>query len=344
MKLSFTTYRIFLKHTFGISRSSNNWYDIVLIFLQDGKIIGRGEAAPSARYNESKELIKSILDRGVFLPENCTDRNRIWEYILPQLGKVKSLEAAFSMALWDWWGQKQDQPLYELLGLDMLNTPMTSYTIAIGDISEIEEKVNEANPYAILKVKLGTLRSDKLIINEIRKITDKVIRVDANEGWDLETAIYMCKWLADRNVEFIEQPFPSKKLDLVSQLSKISPLEIFADENSINSKDIPDIKKFGYNGINIKLMKCGSIEEAMSMVKSAKFYDMKIMLGCMVETSVGITAASHLAGEVDAVDLDGNLLITNDPYKGVGIKNGRLVLPPMNGIGLKLESKNGDLR
>ena len=176
MKLSFTTYRIFLKHPFGISRSSNNWYDIVLLFLQDGNIIGRGEAAPSIRYKESTEKILSVLNRGVNIPEieNMT-LEKMQNFIYPQLENIKSLQAAFSMALWDWWSQKKNMPLWKILDCKNSNSLETSFTIAIGRIEEIERKIIEADPYNILKVKLGTPNDDKKIIKEIRKFTDKVI-------------------------------------------------------------------------------------------------------------------------------------------------------------------------
>ena len=343
MKLSFTTYRIFLKHPFGISRSSNNWYDIVLLFLQDGNLIGRGEAAPSIRYNESTEKILSVLNRGVNIPqsENMT-LEKMQDFIYPQLQNIKSLQAAFSMALWDWWSQKKNMPLWKILGCQNTKSMETSFTIAIGRIEEIERKVIEADPYNILKVKLGTPSDDKIIIKEIRKFTDKMIRVDANEGWDFDTSIEMCNWLADQNVEFVEQPFPAKDLEKSQKLTELSPLDIYADENSRFSSDIIKIKD-SFNGINIKLMKCGSIEEALKMVTLAKKYDLKIMLGCMVETSVGITAAASIASLVDKIDLDGNLLIKNDPFEGVKVVNGKLSISNSNGLGLKQISKNNSL-
>ena len=337
MELTFTTYRIKLNHTFGISRSAYDWYDIVYIFIKDGEIIGRGEAAPSLRYNESTERILSILKQKIKLPVDCSNRDEIWNFILPQLKEVKALEAAFSMALWDWWGQKCEKPVFELLNIKTDEIPLTSFTIAIGELDEIGQKIDEADPYHILKVKLGTPKMDKEIMTEIRRHTDKVIRIDANEGWEPETALGFTKWLADQNVEFVEQPFPADQLDHSAALKDKSPLDIYADENSLDSTDIPRIST-AFDGINIKLMKCGSLEEGKRMINLARFYDLKIMLGCMVESSVGITAAAHLAGEVDKVDLDGNLLINNDPYLGVKVIDGKLVLPNGNGLGINLNS------
>ena len=342
MELDYKVYRIHLNHTFGLSRSKNDWYDIIILYLIDGEFVGRGEAAPSVRYNESSDRILSVLKNKITLPDDCSDREIIWNHILPKLEGIKALEAAFSMALWDWWGQKTQKPISDLLSIDSSNLPLTSYTIAIGDLDEIGQKVDEADPYSILKVKLGTPDKDKEIIKEIRNITDKLIRVDANEGWHYSEALELCNWLAEQNVEFVEQPFPADQLDQTKILKEKSPLDIYADENSISSNDIYNIKE-AFDGINIKLMKCGSLEEGKKMIDIAKQFNLKVMLGCMVETSIGITAASHLAGEVDVADLDGNLLINNDPYTGVKVVNGQLVLPSSYGTGLILNSKNKNL-
>jgi len=343
MEIKYTTYRINLKHSFGISRSSHDYYDIVYFYIVDGEIIGRGEAAPSKRYNETTEKILSALDKGILVPENCEDADQLWEYIKPQLAGISSLEAAANMAIWDWRGQKENKAVHDILGSNIDELPSTSYTISIGDMSELDEKIELSNPYNILKVKLGTPNNDKEIISQIRQYTNKLIRVDANEGWTLDNAKEMSYWLADRNVEFIEQPFKAKMLNETRMLKEFSPLPLFADENSIVSVDIPEIVDC-FDGINIKLMKCGGIDEALKMIKVAKELNMKIMLGCMVESSVGITAAAHIASMVDVVDLDGNLLISNDPYAGVLIKDGRLMLSENEiGMGLSLITKEEGL-
>jgi len=174
-------------------------------------------------------------------------------------------------------------------------------------------------------------------MNAIRRETDQLIRVDANEGWDLESGIEMSNWLADRNVEFVEQPFKSTNLKDTAALREKSPLPLIADENSLNSEDIREIEGV-FDGINIKLMKCGSLHEGLKMVKMARERDMQVMLGCMIETSIGITAAAHLSPLVDYADLDGNLLISNDPYLGVTVEDGKLTLPQKYGLGISLNS------
>ena len=343
MKLDFKKYRIFLKHSFGISRSENNWYDIIFVYLNKGNLIGRGEAAPSIRYKESINIIEEILSKGIRFPENCSDYDLIWGVIYPQLNGIKSLEAALSMALLDLISQQRKKSVIDFLNLKKIKTHQTSFTIAIGEIRDIPKKIKEAEPYKILKVKLGSKGQDKNIIKEIREHTDKKIRVDANEGWTFDQAVELCNWLVDYNVELIEQPFPAKQLSETKKLKQLTPLDIYADENCCNSKDIKDIKS-SFDGINIKLMKCGSILEALKMIQIAKNNNLKVMLGCMIETSVGITAVAQLAGEVDIIDLDGNLLIQNDPYSGADVVNGSLILNTEKGLGLSLRNPTEGLR
>ena len=343
MKFSFETYRIECTHPFGISRSSHSFYDIVFIYLEHNGLIGRGEAAPSNRYNESTERILSVLNKGITVPDNMDDIHEFFNHFSSQCERIKALEVAFSMATLDLWCQIEGKPLYEYFNADPKSAPQTSFTISIGDMDLLPQKIAEANPYDILKVKLGTsLSNDKSIIEQIRLETDKIIRVDANEGWDLDTGLLMSFWLADNNVEFIEQPFKSTNLSDTAKLKSKSPLPIIADENSVNSFDILKIENV-FDGINIKLMKCGTLFEAIKMVKMARERDMQIMLGCMIESSVAITAAAHISPLVDYADLDGNLLISNDPYKGVVVENGRLALPSSNGLGISLVNNDTNL-
>ena len=343
MEIKFCKNRINLIHSFGISRSSNDYYDIIYVYILDGDIIARGEAAPSKRYHESTELILSVLKKGLNLPESSSSKEHLWNFLKPQLKGISSLEAAVNMAVWDWSAQIEKVPLFKLFGFKDEILPKTSYTIAIGNLNELDKRLEESEQCSILKVKLGTPDNDKEIISRIRKKTDKLIRIDANEGWDYEMAKNMAFWLADRNVEFIEQPFPAVNLKDTKKLKSISPLPLIADENSISSIDLNGLVNC-FDGINIKLMKCGSFDEALRMIDLAKKIELKIMLGCMVESSVGITAAAHLSSACDFIDLDGNLLIKDDPYSGVKIEDGRLKLQSLKaGIGLNLKQKKFEL-
>ena len=338
MELSFTSYRLNCTHPFGISRSTNDYYDIVYVYLSGAGITGKGEAAPSARYGETKDQVIMQLNCIDEVPDESmsVEDGDIW--CSDHSGGISALQAALSTAWLDWWTQKEKVCLADYFKSDKENMPLTSFTISIGDLNLIPQKIAEATPYSILKIKLGLgIQDDQQIIKLIRMETDKLIRVDANEGWDLETGIAMCKWLADHHVEFVEQPFKDDNLHDTAILRDKSPLPLIADENSIVAANIPDIAH-AFDGINIKLMKCASLLEGKRMIDMARNHDLQIMLGCMVESAVGITAAAHLAPQVDYADLDGNLLIDNDPYNGVQVKDGRLILPHGNGLGVGLNS------
>lgn len=336
MKLSFVQYDVHCTHPFGISRNSHETYSEIFVYLEKDGFIGRGEASPSERYGESKERILSVLKNGFQFPEESLHPNDFESFVLHQCENIKSMETALSIAYLDWWTQREEIPMKDFFGVEENKGPLTSFTIAIGKMELIAQKVEEAEPYKILKVKLGT-DHDKEIINAIRKETDKVIRVDANEGWDLETAVEMCSWLADNNVEYVEQPLPAVKLDDSAKLKVRSPIPLFADENCLYPENIPEIA-YAFDGINIKLMKCGSMLKAKQMIDMARARELQIMLGCMVESSISITAAAHISPLVDHADLDGHLLIDNDPYIGVQIEKGKVIIPDGYGLGLQLNS------
>ncbi|MFQ6614298.1 MAG: dipeptide epimerase [Fidelibacterota bacterium] len=337
MDLTFSAYKLVCTHPFGISRSTHEWYEVIYVYLEQDGIMGCGEAAPSERYHESAGQIKAVLASGIHLPEIKNDPSHYQNEIQRQSGGLKALEAALDMALWDWWGKQQKLPVRQVFGSDPEQTPVTSFTIALGDFDLIPQKIEEATPYQILKVKLGTER-DREIIREIRKYTDKTIRVDANEGWTVDRALEMIPWLADQGVELVEQPLPAARLEETARVRDRAPIPIIADENCLTGADIPQIAD-SFHGINIKLMKCGGLTEARSMIAQARARDLKIMVGCMIESSVGITAMAALSPQIDFADLDGNVLINNDPYSGVRIDQGRLILPEGNGLGVSLRSQ-----
>lgn len=341
MKLDYFSYRLRCIHPFGISRSTLSEYDRVFVYLTRDGIVGRGEAAPSPRYGENTVSIINRLKELKTSLSNITGFDEAENTILVNSGRIRSLESALSMAWLDWYGQATGKPVYSFFNGNT-DLPVTSFTIAIGDLESIPGKIREAADYPVLKVKLGT-DYDREIISTIREYTDKPLRIDANEGWDLDTALKMTDWLSDKNVEFIEQPLPAAELDQTAQLREESPLKIFADENSVNSRNIPQISH-AFDGINIKLSKCGTLFEAKRMIDTAKSHGLLTMLGCMIESSIGIAAAGHLASLVNYADLDGNLLINNDPYKGLKVKQGRLSFPDkITGLGLSKNQKFNQL-
>jgi L-alanine-DL-glutamate epimerase-like enolase superfamily enzyme len=245
-------------------------------------------------------------------------------------------EAAIDMALRDLAGKRLGVPLYELMGIDPSSMPVTSFTIGMDTPEIVEQKVREAANFKVLKVKMGS-KDDDRVLETVRSLTDCPVRVDANEGWALEDAVARLEWLQEMGVELVEQPLPADQLDEMRELKKQSPLPLFADESVSHSDDIPRLAD-AFDGINIKLMKCGGLGEALRMIHVARAHGMKIMLGCMVESSLAVTAAAHIAPLVDFVDLDGNLLISNDPFIGAEVREGRLVLPSEPGLGVRVRS------
>ncbi|MBI4810875.1 MAG: dipeptide epimerase [Ignavibacteriales bacterium] len=334
MRLKFHPIDLRLRHTFTISRSSKDTEQSVIVEIEHDGIIGIGEAAPSERYGESRDSVVAFLKK-----VDLSEFNDPFQ-IVDILDRIKilakgntSAKAAIDIALHDWLGKKVGLPLWKLWGLNKEKTPLTSFTIGIDSLNVIEQKVKEAEPYRILKVKVG-VPNDQEIIKTIRKVTDKTIRVDANEGWkSRELARDKILWLEEQGVEFIEQPMPASDLEGTAWVRERVHIPIIADENVIQLSDLPNLQG-AFDGINIKLMKCTGLREAMRMIHTAKAMHMKIMLGCMIESSVGISAAAQLAPVVDYADLDGNLLISNDPYLGVDVQDSKLILNDLSGLGV----------
>jgi L-alanine-DL-glutamate epimerase-like enolase superfamily enzyme len=247
--------------------------------------------------------------------------------------KNTAAKASVDIALHDLVGKLMGKPWHSIWGFDKEKAPYTSFTIGIDTPDVVRQKVKEAEVYKILKVKLGR-ENDKEMIETIRSVTDKPLTVDVNQGWkDKQFALDMIHWLSEKNVEFVEQPMPKEQVEDIAWVTERSPLPVIGDESVQRLPDV--IKAHGvFNGINIKLMKCTGMREAHKMLLLARALGMKVMLGCMTETSCGISAASQLSPMIDWADLDGNLLIKNDPYKGTEVIDGKLVLNDKPGIGL----------
>jgi len=335
LSLNWSIKRITTKFEFKIARSAESYYDVVILELSDGQYTGYGEAAPSKRYEKGPNAVLELLTRhvGEILEISIDDapaRQAQLEEMLPQ---SYSLQAALDTAFWDLFGQRQGAPLWQIFGATR-ELVTSSYTIGISDLSVIPEKIKEAKDYPILKIKLGT-DYDHDIMRAIRAETDKVLRVDVNEGWKtLDDAKRGTEWLAEENVEFLEQPMPAHQLDDIANLREFSPLPLVADENSVRPEDLPGLVG-AYDGINIKLMKCGGLTNARKMVELSHKHDFDIMMGCMVETSIGISALSQLGSFARWLDLDGNVLLADDPYLGVGNEAGEIILLDKPGLGIQ---------
>jgi L-alanine-DL-glutamate epimerase-like enolase superfamily enzyme len=333
--LEVKTKRLFLQHTWTISRNSSDYKDNVLVRISKDGISGYGEAAPNVRYGEDNikttERIKSVA--GLF------DRYDLWQFtelkdaIFESITDQNCARCALDIAIMDWIGKKLNVPLYKFFGLNKNKTLVTSYSIGIDTMDMIRQKISEAESYPVLKIKLGK-ENDEEIMDTVRRATAKVVRVDANEGWKTkELALQKIKWLQTMGVEFVEQPMPADMLEETKWLHEQVDLPIIADEAVKTAADIPKLAT-AYDGINIKLMKAGGIQEAMRMIQLAKAMNLRIMLGCMIESSVAIAAAAHLTPLVDWADLDGNLLLREDPFRGLQVDKGKIILNDQPGLGV----------
>ncbi len=335
MKMHLYPVSLPLARPFGISRGVRREVHNVIVALRQGQEMGWGEAAPNARYGETQasalEFLKRLDLRPFELPQ---DLDRALDYVWNAGSGEFAAKAAVDIALHDLWARLQGQPLYRLWGLRPRASVQTSYTIGIDSLEAIEEKVREAERFPILKVKLGTPQ-DEAIIRTIRRITDRTVRVDANEGWEPEEALEKIRWLATQNVEFIEQPLAANRWEEQRWLREHSPLPIVADEAVHRSEDIPRVAE-AYDGINVKLMKCGGLREARRMIEAARKLGLRVMVGCMVETSIAATAGAMLTPLVDWADLDGPLLLARDPFEGATIAEAAYVrLPERPGLGVR---------
>ena len=333
LKLSFKPNELKLRHAFNLARNSRTTTPDVLVQLEYDGIVGYGEASMPPYLGESIESVTKFLgnlDLGQF-----NDPFRIEEilsYVDGTAPDNRAAKASVDIALHDLLGKIMGQPWYRIWGLSPEKTPNTSFTIGIDKADVVRQKVDEAAPYKVIKVKMG-LDNDKELVEIIRSKTDKPLCVDANQGWtDKEKSLDMCHWLKERGCMFVEQPFDKKMIDERAWLRERSPLPIIADEFC---QRIPDVMRAYqvYDGINIKLMKSTGLHEAYKMAVLAKSLGMKLMIGCMTETSCAISAAAQLAPMADWVDLDGNLLIANDSFDGVKVVDGKITLTDKPGIG-----------
>jgi L-alanine-DL-glutamate epimerase-like enolase superfamily enzyme len=304
----------------------------VLVRISDGRYEGFGEAAPVRQHHETQQ---GVLDCLAALPQLLGDPFLVEDILASLPAGSQAARAAVDVALHDLLGKMLDQPLYRLFGLNPAHTPETSFTIGLGTVEEVREKAAAAaSRFQILKLKLDSNETHCLALaRAVRKVTDARLVADANCAWTEAQARRLIPSLADLGLEWIEQPLAEEDLDGLRRVREASPLPIFADEPVRTARDIPRLIGC-VDGVNIKLMKAGGLREALRMIAVARAHDLQVMLGCMVETSVGITAAAHLAPLVDWADLDGNLGITNDPFLGVRIERGRLILPDGPGLGL----------
>jgi len=327
--------RLKLRHTWTTTMSSSEFRDNVYVrYMADG-ITGRGEGAPIVRYKESAELSKRAIEsvRPMLSGSDPRQFAKLLDQIFGKIDGQWAAKAAIDIALMDWIGQKAGVPLFRYFGLDAKDAPVTTFSIGIDTPEMTKQKVREAEPFPILKIKVG-LDKDEATLEAVRSVTKKPLRLDANEGFkSKEEAVRKINWLESLGAEFIEQPMPAHLHEEAKWIRGKVHIPVLADEAALRAEDIPEIAD-AYDGVVIKLDKTGGILGAMRMIQVAKAHKMKTMLGCMISSSVSITAAAHLSPLVDYADLDGNLLIANDPFRGVTVEKGKLILPDRPGLGL----------
>jgi len=342
LKLTYRPYELQLKHVFTVATKSRTTTPVVLTTIEYEGVTGYGEASMPPYLGESHESVLSFLSKvnldqfsDPFLMED------ILAYVDGIMPGNHAAKASVDIALHDLVGKLIGQPWFRLWGLNPARTPNTSFTIGIDTADVVREKTLEASAFRQLKVKLGR-DNDREMIETVRSVTDVPIFIDVNQGWtDRNYALEMAQWLSDKGVLFIEQPMPKEQVDDIAWLTERSPLPIIADEALQTVDDLLTMKGV-YSGINIKLMKCGGMMAAYKMAVMARQMEMKILIGCMTETSCAVSAAAQLSPMVDWADLDGNLLISNDVYEGMTVVDGKIVLPDRPGIGI-VENKTGNL-
>jgi L-Ala-D/L-Glu epimerase len=331
--------RLKLRHTWTTTMSSSAYRDTLHVAYSHDGITGRGEGAPIVRYHEdvagALKAVESI--RGQLLKGDPMQFAKVMSQAFQRVPGNWAGKAAVDIALMDWVGQKLGVPLYAHFGLDPADAPVTTFSIGIDTPEITKQKTREADAFPVLKIKVG-LATDEATIEAVRAVTSKPLRVDANEGWkSKEEAVRKINWLEKQGVEFMEQPMPAEMIEETRWVRSRVHIPIIADESCQRASDIPKLKD-AFDGVNIKLDKSGGMLEAFRMIQVAKALGMKTMLGCMISSSATVTAAAHLSPLVDYADLDGNLLIANDPFEGVKVEKGKLILPKGPGLGLKIRA------
>jgi len=335
MKLAYQTIELKPTHPFVIARGGYAHHRNVIVRITDDEgREGFGEAAPNKYYGESVDTViaallqfKAVLETADAISLESTESS------LDRLLRGNaSAKAAVSSALHDLVGKRLQLPVHRLWGLDPAQAPQSSFTIAIADNQELERRVAEAHEYPILKIKLGTDRDEEIVRIVRNAGPDKKLRVDANAAWTAKRAVRMSDFLADHGVEMLEQPVPANDIEGLRFVRKRSKLPVFADESCLVASDIAKLAG-AVDGINIKLAKCGSMREAVRMVHVARAFDMQVMAGCMIESSLGISAIAQVSPLLDFADFDGAALLSADPFRGASIKGGQVRLTDGPGLG-----------
>lgn len=335
LKLTIRSFELPLRHTFTISYDSRDVQETLIVELQHGDHKGYGEATSNPYYGFTIENMTNALEniREKVESTELTNPEEFWAQMQPLLADNPFALCALDLAANDLYGKMNGQPLYKMWGLEAHNMPLTDYTIGIDTVENMVKKLKET-PWPLYKIKLGT-PDDVAIVKELRQHTDAVFRVDANCAWGVEETIENSRQLKPLGVEFIEQPMRADDMEGMKAVYQRSELPVIADESCITEADVA--KCHGYfHGVNIKLTKCGGLTPARRMIAEAKILGMKVMVGCMTESSIGISAIAQLLPLLDYVDMDGALLLSKDIASGVTIDYGKVNYSEVNGTGVTL--------
>jgi L-alanine-DL-glutamate epimerase-like enolase superfamily enzyme len=335
VKVMVKLYDLKLKQAWGLSRGTWTVRRNAFVRIEKDGVVGLGEAAPIARYSETAESAAAFIEKARPVLDRDLAEYAVRGSEIEAVGPGEhAAKAALDMALLDWAAKRLNAPLWKILGLAGGKEVETTYSIGIDEVPVMQQKVRDAADFGVYKIKVGTA-DDRKIIEGIRAVTGKPLRTDANEGWKTkEEALEMIDWMAGQGVELVEQPLPAAQLEDYAWLKERVKIPIFGDESLIRPADLPRIAPY-FHGVNVKIMKCGGVQEALRLAGMARALGLKLMIGCMIESSLGISAGAAIAQLFDYADLDGNLLISNDPFRGVRTEKDRLVLNDKPGLGVE---------
>lgn len=338
MSLQLIPVTLQFRSTFRISREAKDTSDSLIVAIGDGIHTGYGEAASHRYYRKTIASLSASLEkcRAFLAGVNDYHPEELWPGLLRLTDGDTFALSALDNALWDLWGRRQGKPLFDCWGLSVDQNVASDITIGIGPIEEMAEKLNEYSGWPVYKIKLGA-GDDLAIMQALRDRTDAVLRVDANCAWSAETGVAHAEALAALDVEFIEQPLKADDWAGMKTLHESSPLPLIADESCVVEKDVERCAEV-FHGINIKLMKCGGLTPARRMITRAHEMNLSVMVGCMSECTVGMSAIAQILPLLDAVDMDGAALISNDPADGVRVEQGICRYPERNGLGVEVKS------
>jgi L-Ala-D/L-Glu epimerase len=333
MRVNYFPYNLKFRHPFTISKGTKTHQPTLIVELEHFGIKGYGEAPAIAYYNIPVEkMIEDLERKKTFIEKFAfTEPDRYWHYLHHLLPQNPFLVCALDIAAWDMYGKLKKKKLYELWNGDISKNPITDYTIGIDSIDKMVAKLKE-KPWPIYKIKVGTA-NDIAIVKALRKNTSSILRVDANAAWDLDTALKLIPQLKELGVEFVEQPLAKDNWEGMAMLFKESVLPLIADESCVFENDVEKCKDH-FHGINIKLTKCSGITPALRMIKRARELDLKVMIGCMNESTVGSAAIAHLLPFIDYVDMDGPLLLEEDVATGIQYDYGKIMYSEAPGLGV----------